>query len=249
VVTSSTPSLMAGRLRTGRLRSLVSAFGRPARRHDVPHTRARFEADIAGSGRSLNDGRIAMEDRRHEHGTQHGSRGVDVVTLVLQQHVDIVELLEEVAVADPDGRRRLLEEAVCLVGAHEAAEQRVLRPVSEGTAGSDVADQRTREGQRSVSEVQQLAGADPTASSFPARLDRFRRTFAAHALLEEAHELSTIRARLTAAQRCTLGGAFQTEFDAARRVRYADRPTGDGRVAGGMAQRVRRSVTRSASNS
>ena len=164
-----------------------------------------------------------MNERRHHHGTQHAAAGVDVVTLVLQQHVDIVELMEDLAASRPGvERRRLLHDTLSLVAAHEHAEQSVLRPVTEMTAGCDVADARTREGQRSVSELRHLTMADPDATSFSARLDTVRRSFAADALLEEAHELPSVRSGLTAAQRRALAGAFRTEFEAARTLWNAE---------------------------
>ncbi|MFC4033188.1 hemerythrin domain-containing protein [Streptomyces polygonati] len=129
----------------------------------------------------------------------------DVVALLLEQHARIRGLFAEIAVADPDGRKRAFDELRALLAVHEAAEELIVRPMAQKTAGEAEAEARNAEEKEAAKVLKQLEGMDVTSAEFLRTMAEFEQAVSAHAEHEEQEEFPAIVAQCTVLQRRTMG--------------------------------------------
>lgn len=131
----------------------------------------------------------------------------DVVALLLEQHAQIRGLFAEIAVTDAEARKRAFDELRALLAVHEAAEELIVRPVAEKTAGPGEADARNEEEKEASRVLKQLEGMDVTSPEFLRTIAEFEQAVSAHAAHEEQEEFPAIVAQCTVMQRRTMGTA------------------------------------------
>ncbi|WNI19428.1 hemerythrin domain-containing protein [Actinacidiphila sp. ITFR-21] len=129
----------------------------------------------------------------------------DVVALLLEQHARIRGLFAEIAGADAGDRKRSFDELRALLAVHEAAEELVVRPVAEKTAGEAEADARNQEEKEAGEVLRKLEGMDVADPEFLRAVAEFEQAVSAHADHEEQEEFPAIVAQRTVAQRGTMG--------------------------------------------
>jgi hypothetical protein len=129
----------------------------------------------------------------------------DVVALLLEQHAQIRGLFAEIAGADGDGRKQSFDELRALLAVHEAAEELIVRPVAEKTAGEGEADARNAEEKEAARVLKRLEGMDVAGPEFLRTIAEFEQAVSAHAEHEEQEEFPAIVARCTVSQRRTMG--------------------------------------------
>lgn len=136
----------------------------------------------------------------------------DIVDVLLDQHGQIRQLLQEVEQApDAEARRGPFEALVRLLAVHEAAEEQVLHPVARLRLpdGDAVADARIQEEEESKRLLQELERMGPEHEDFPAQFARVRDLVLEHAQNEEREEFPGVREHYSPEDRVTLGRAFK----------------------------------------
>lgn len=136
----------------------------------------------------------------------------DIVEVLLDQHGQIRQLLEEVEQASsPEARRGPFGALVRLLAVHEAAEEQVLHPVARLRLpnGDKVADARIQEEEESKRLLQELERMGPEHEDFESRFARVRELVLTHAQNEEREEFPGVREHYSDEDRQTLGQAFK----------------------------------------
>ncbi|MFG1808056.1 hemerythrin domain-containing protein [Streptomyces sp. NPDC049040] len=129
----------------------------------------------------------------------------DVVAILLRQHARIRELFAEVAAATGQDRQRAFDELRGLLAVHEAAEELILRPVAEKTAGEGEARARNAEEKEANRVLKTLEGMDVSSPGFDEALARFEQAVGDHADHEEREEFPAIVAQCSEEQRHSMG--------------------------------------------
>lgn len=112
----------------------------------------------------------AEEDR--EEAAKYSDQ--DVLHLLLTHHARIHDLLERVSTTSGDARRQAFAEVATLLKAHETAEEAVIRPVTEQTAGERVAQARTEEENEADDEIASLLTLNVDSEEFTAGFEKFK---------------------------------------------------------------------------
>ncbi|WP_405577830.1 hemerythrin domain-containing protein [Streptomyces sp. NBC_01190] len=129
----------------------------------------------------------------------------DVVALLLEQHAQIRGLFGEIAESQGEERKQAFDELRALLAVHEAAEELILRPVAEKTAGTREADARNEEEAEATKILKKLEDMDAGSTEFALLIAEFEQAVSAHAEHEEQEEFPAIVARCTVTQRRTMG--------------------------------------------
>lgn len=129
----------------------------------------------------------------------------DVVGLLLQQHARIRELFAAVPAATGNARKRAFDELRALLAVHEAAEELIVRPVAERTAGAGEAKARNAEEKEASRILKQLEGMDVSSEGFEEALAEFEQAVSDHAGHEEREEFPALLAQCTEEQRREMG--------------------------------------------
>ncbi|SDR94850.1 hemerythrin domain-containing protein [Microlunatus soli] len=143
----------------------------------------------------------AAEDRRKAGQLPDG----DVITILLNQHATIHDLLDEVRLSHGEQRQQAFEELRGLLAVHETAGEMVLRPVTETIAASGIADARNAEEQEANAVLEQLESLKLESPEFDRDSQQFAGAVAAHAESEENEEFPPVLEALDLQQRRTLG--------------------------------------------
>jgi len=116
-----------------------------------------------------------------------GDDSENLVEVVQRDHREVEQLLNAVAAASGQARRRAFEELVAKLKAHEAAEQKVVHPLvaKEG----DPAEAKALQAEESAasSALKHLQGVDVDSPEFEAGFAQLKADVLAHAH-EEEHE-------------------------------------------------------------
>ncbi len=114
----------------------------------------------------------------------------DVITLLLQQHDTIRDLMSQVELASPSARAEAFEPLVRLLAVHETAEEIVVHPAvrSIGDDGRRVVAARLQEEDRAKKALAQLEALDPASAEFMSTFAQVRDAVVRHAELEEREE-------------------------------------------------------------
>lgn len=129
----------------------------------------------------------------------------DVVGLLLEQHARIRGLFAEITMVDADGRKRAFDDLRALLAVHEAAEELIVRPVAEKTAGKQEAQDRNEEEKEAARILRQLEQMDVASPEFLRTVAEFEQAVGTHADHEEQEEFPAIIAQCTVVQRRTMG--------------------------------------------
>jgi hypothetical protein len=115
----------------------------------------------------------------------------DVIAAVLEDHADIKSMMNDVAVANPNGERQeAFERLVAKLAVHETAEEEVVHPLARSEAHAEaVVEQRLQEedkGKKALAELEKMGVAAP---EFDRTFDQVQSEILAHAEHEEQEEL------------------------------------------------------------
>jgi hypothetical protein len=135
----------------------------------------------------------------------------DIVGVLLRQHADILESVDRVKNAGDASRAADWDALVTLLTAHEKAEQAVVRPVTQQTAGVEEANARNAEESEAERAIAELAALGADSADFGARFAGFATSVHDHAEREEHEEFPTLD-RLSADDRVALGRDFLAAF-------------------------------------
>ncbi|MGV9566722.1 hemerythrin domain-containing protein [Streptomyces sp. NPDC003480] len=117
----------------------------------------------------------------------------DVVRILLEQHARIRDLFAEVKGAQGDEKKEIFDELRALLAVHETAEEMILRPVAEKTAGAAEAEARNHEEEEANKVLAQLEKMDVGSPEFDTRIAAFERAVIDHAEHEEQEEFPAVR--------------------------------------------------------
>ncbi|OKJ95181.1 hemerythrin [Streptomyces sp. CB03234] len=125
----------------------------------------------------------------------------DVVALLMRQHGDIRNLLDDVEHAEGDERREAFRRLVRLLAVHETAEEEVVHPFARRSlpGGEQVVDERLAEERAAKETLAALDDMDTDDPKFLPRLQALRADVQAHARAEERYEFIHIRRSTDAA--------------------------------------------------
>jgi hemerythrin superfamily protein len=153
----------------------------------------------------------AKEDRAKAAKLPEG----DIVRILLTQHADVKDLLDQIEEASGPARKKLFTQLTTMLKAHETAEEAVVRPVTKETAGEDVVDARNAEEAEADEIIAALTDFDVDSAAFDAQFAEFKQAVSDHAEAEEKEEFPTIQSSRNDAERKALGDDFLAQFDAA----------------------------------
>jgi hemerythrin superfamily protein len=146
-----------------------------------------------------------MGSARQDRATADQLPEGDVIRVLLEQHARIRELFGEVSQSDGEHKQQAFDELRALLAVHETAEEMVLRPISMGVAGKDVADARNQEEAEANTVLAQLEKLDCSTREFDALLGAFEKSVVEHAENEESQEFPQVLAQCDEKQRRTMG--------------------------------------------
>jgi hemerythrin superfamily protein len=129
----------------------------------------------------------------------------DVIRVLLLQHARIRDLFDEIGRASGDAKQDAFDELRALLAVHETAEEMVLRPVTERTAGAEVAKERNDEEAEANEVLKKLERLDVGSAEFDRELTSFQQSVDEHAEAEENDEFPAIMEACNADERVTLG--------------------------------------------
>jgi hemerythrin superfamily protein len=148
---------------------------------------------------------------QHRHEADELPDG-DLIAILLRQHADITEALERVSSSAAAERATDFEALKTFLKAHETAEQTVVRPLSQETAGEAEAAARNAEEEEADKALAELTGMGVEDPSFGSMFKTFMRDVAEHAEKEEHEEFPTILESRSPEQRIQLGSDFLEVF-------------------------------------
>jgi hemerythrin-like domain-containing protein len=118
----------------------------------------------------------------------------DVVELLVEQHEEVRTLLARVLGATGRERQRAFDAARAALARHEAAEEAVLRPLTErAPGGATLAAARTREEERATQALELLEKYDVDGVPFETEFRTFQEAVLEHAEKEETAEFPLLR--------------------------------------------------------
>ncbi|GAA1179250.1 hemerythrin domain-containing protein [Streptomyces hebeiensis] len=129
----------------------------------------------------------------------------DVVAILLEQHARIRELCTEVRNTRGSAKRQAFDDLRALLAVHETAEEMIVRPVAEDTAGKQEADARNREEKEANHVLAELERMDLDSAEFDAEFAEFAQSVVEHAEHEEREEFPAVRSGRTGEQLQTMG--------------------------------------------
>ena len=147
----------------------------------------------------------AAEDRAKASALPEG----DVIRILLEQHARIQELFQDVSSATGEHKQQAFDELRALLAVHETAEEMVLRPVSNDTAGDQVAEARNNEEAKANEVLKQLEDMDVNSPDFDRQLTDFQKAVVRHAENEETQEFPTILASVGEEKRASMGSQIR----------------------------------------
>jgi hemerythrin superfamily protein len=117
----------------------------------------------------------------------------DVVRILLEQHARIRDLFAEVKNARGAQKKERFDELRALLAVHETAEEMILRPTAEKTAGEAEAEARNHEEEEANKTLVELEKMDIGSAEFDAKFAAFERSVIDHAEHEEQEEFTAVR--------------------------------------------------------
>lgn len=149
-----------------------------------------------------------------ERDTTGGYLAGSVLALFIDHHLKIGGYLAQVAEAEGRERELAFESLRELLAAHEAAEDVVLRPVTEKIAPLGVSSARTAEEERLATLIGELEGFDGRSKEFSEAFSRFEELLGAHLGFEEVEEFPIVLEELSPAEQELMGDWIRRAFEA-----------------------------------
>jgi len=134
----------------------------------------------------------------------------DVVAILMEQHARIKELFATVQRAQGEAKKEAFDELRALLAVHETAEEMILRPVAQDTAGKAETDARNQEEAEANEVLAALEKMDVTSAEFDRELAEFQRSVLDHAEHEEREEFPAVRAGCSEEQLRTMGRRLES---------------------------------------
>jgi hemerythrin superfamily protein len=156
-----------------------------------------------------------VSDQDHDRAEAAQLPEGDLVAILLTQHATVRDLLEQVSGSSGQDRKQAFDRLAGLLKAHETAEESVVRPESEQTAGADIVRARNAEEDEADEVIAKLQQLDVDSADFDSQFAEFSKAVSEHAEAEERDEFPTIRDGRSPADRIALGERFLAEFRAA----------------------------------
>lgn len=150
----------------------------------------------------------------------------DIVELLLAEHQEFRQVLDELEQADPQHQTDLFRYAVERLAGHEAAEEAVVhRAVRDDVpGGEDVAEAVLAEESSAEQLVADMGELEPGSPEFASALGRLKADVLAHAEHEEREEFPRIRDDLDPQRRQEMGRRFQQLRDTGPTRPHPDTP-------------------------
>ena len=133
----------------------------------------------------------------------------DVIRILLEQHARIQELFKDVETATGEHKKHAFDELRALLAVHETAEEMVLRPVSNDTAGDQVTEARNSEEAKANQVLKKLEEMDVSSPDFERQLTDFQKAVLEHAENEESQEFPTVLANIGEDKRASMGSRIR----------------------------------------
>ena len=111
-----------------------------------------------------------------------------VIDAIQRDHREVEQLLEAVTSRSGDARRRAFDELAAKLKAHEAAEQKVVHPLTEEEGDADEAEALRAEESAASKALAGLVGLDVDSAEFERGFARLKADVLAHAQEEEHDE-------------------------------------------------------------
>jgi hemerythrin superfamily protein len=137
----------------------------------------------------------------------------DVVAILYTQHAAVRDVMDTVESTSGSERKRAFEELATMLKAHETAEESVVRPVTQQTAGAEVATARNAEEDEANQVLAALKTLQVDSADFDAKFADFKRAVSDHAEAEEHDEFPSILTGRTVDERHELGLKFLATFE------------------------------------
>ncbi|MQY27787.1 hemerythrin domain-containing protein [Nocardia aurantia] len=123
------------------------------------------------------------------------SADTDVVDLLLRQHRQVEDLLEQIPAARGKAKQERFRELVRLLAIHESAEEQFVHPAARRTtAGHAVVDRRLAEEKAAKHVLAELHDLGVDHADFDEKFGAFANSVRAHAENEENEEFPALRA-------------------------------------------------------
>ncbi|MEV6793284.1 hemerythrin domain-containing protein [Streptomyces sp. NPDC051320] len=129
----------------------------------------------------------------------------DVVAILLEQHADIRDLFTLVKNSQGEAKKEAFDHLRTLLAVHETAEEMIVRPVAEDTAGKEEAEARNEEEKEANKVLSELEKMDLASPEFAAQLAEFEQAVIDHAEHEEREEFPAVRAGRTEEELQSMG--------------------------------------------
>jgi len=135
----------------------------------------------------------------------------DIVDILLAQHEQIREHLDDVANATGQHRVEAFKALARVLHIHEQGEQHVVHPVTrDRVAAPEVATERVAEEHQADIALGDLAGLGLDTSEFDRRFAEFRAAVLAHAQHEQDEEFPLLRTTQTSEQLLAMANQLRT---------------------------------------
>jgi hypothetical protein len=133
--------------------------------------------------------------------------GENAVNLLIAQHQEIRNLLDQVESGPAESRTLRFEELRQLMNVHETAEEEVLRPITrrEAKDGNRLANGLSAQEAAAQQALAALAALDVTSDEFARQFTTFRAGVLDHMSDEESQELDALRERKDVGDLMALG--------------------------------------------
>ena len=147
---------------------------------------------------------VVMTDADRDRAAAERDPTDDVIAVLYRQHAEIKDALERIAESKGADRQERLAAASSLMRAHEAAEQKLIRPLIAVTKDME-AQARNAEESAADADLTVLEGLDVDSEEFNTVLARLTMAVAEHAEAEQIHEFPVIMQCTAPEERQELG--------------------------------------------
>jgi hypothetical protein len=156
-----------------------------------------------------------MNDADRDRAQAAGLPDKDVIAVLYRQHADIRDLINTVQTATGTERFQAFDRLRLLLGAHEHAEEELVRPVTRRVAGPVVAEARALEEHHADDAPARLAELDIDSAAFDVQFTQFQTAVSQHAEGEETEEFPALRSGCSPHERLRLGAELLQQVNAA----------------------------------
>lgn len=135
----------------------------------------------------------------------------NVVDLLLEQHQQVKQLINQVKTLSGEGKRNSFEELVRLLAIHEAAEEEVVHPKARAAIdnGDRVVGERLHEEDEAKHVLAELYRLGAEHAEFDSKFANLAEAVTRHAEREESQEFRILRDRTDEAELVRLSGAVR----------------------------------------